>query len=105
MNNHQHQQQDIHHIFVQNENDELDVNDDESNNSDIYSADISLQNYESNNSESGDFQSDSLPSSEDFQSDLEYFQSDLEQSLPSSDDLEQSEDVINDLDKSMDFGK
>ena len=81
MNNHQHQQQDIHHIFVQNENDELDVNNDESN-----------------NSESGDFQSDSLPSSEDFQSDLE-------QSLPSSDDLEQSEDVINDLDKSMDFGK
>ena len=29
MNNHQHQQQDIHHIFVQNENDELDVNNDD----------------------------------------------------------------------------
>ena len=34
----------------QNENDGL--SDDESNDSDIYSADISLQDYESNNSES-----------------------------------------------------
>lgn len=63
----------------QNENDGL--SDDESNDSDIYSADISLQDYESNNSES-----------DDFQSDLELLQSDLEQLLQS--DLEHSEDVM-----------
>lgn len=63
----------------QNENDGL--GDDESNDSDIYSADISLQDYESNNSES-----------DDFQSDLELPQSDLEQLLQS--DLEHSEDVM-----------
>jgi len=63
----------------QNENDGL--SDDKSNDSDIYSADISLQDYESNNSES-----------DDFQSDLELLQSDLEQLLHS--DLEHSEDVM-----------